>query len=150
MSGRCEECGAVLREHASCETIFNACLALEFSDRAYGEVHMLTVACFMIQHGRYSPAALADIAEKLRAGLEEGLSPERIRRQAAAQASQAERTWKVTRQPGDPSQPRIAWSRTIAEIPVEEGDPAAYRAAVRRWAWATLEEMHPLLPAKSP
>jgi hypothetical protein len=59
MPARCAECGAVLPEGETCQTIFESFMALEFSDLAYGEVHFLTVACYMIQHGRYGDEVLA-------------------------------------------------------------------------------------------
>jgi hypothetical protein len=73
MPNTCSECGAVLQDESSCQEIFDSFLALEFEDPAYGEVHFLTVACFMIQHQRYSDEALAWIAQSLRAYLEEGV-----------------------------------------------------------------------------
>lgn len=44
----------MLDESSRWHEIFNACLAREYSDPGYGQVHLLTVACYMIQHGRYS------------------------------------------------------------------------------------------------
>lgn len=49
----------------TCQDMFDEFLALEFSYPAYGKIHMLTVACFMIQHHRYSNPALFWIQEKL-------------------------------------------------------------------------------------
>ena len=63
----------------------------------------------------------------------------------------AKRTWKVTRQPGAPFLPKLAWSLTIADVAAggPDGsfpDAARYRELVTRWARVTLQEMKPLLP----
>jgi hypothetical protein len=140
----CPDCGALLAED-TCRAIFDEFLVLEFSDPGYGEVHMLTVACFMIQHGLYSDEALVWIAQKLRATLEEGLPAEKIRRQAAREAGPGARTWKVTRQPGARPLPKIAWSMTIVDVAAHYQDAIRYCTAVTRWARSTLQEMQPLI-----
>ncbi len=142
---RCPECGAALTGYADCQAIFESFLELEFTDPDYGQVHMLTVACFMIQHGRYGDEALKWIERQLRAYLEEGLPVEQIRKQGARQTGQAERTWKVTRQPEAPLLPKIAWSMTIADVAANYRDAGSYCELVRQWARVTLREMQPLL-----
>lgn len=144
MSANCPDCGALLEEGTDCQSIFDTFLVLEFSDPGYGEVHMLSVACFMIQHGRYSDEALVWIEQKLRAHLKEGLAPETIRRQASHQVSQSTRNWKVTRQPGTKPLPKITWSMTIADIASQYQDASSYRDLVTQWARTTLREMKPL------
>ncbi len=47
MSERCTECGAVLPEGSTCQTIFDEFLILEYTNPVYGQVHFLTVACFI-------------------------------------------------------------------------------------------------------
>ncbi len=137
----CPECGATLTDGVSCQEIFDSFLVLEFTDPTYGEVHMLTVACFMIQHGRYGAEALTWIAQKLRENLEEGLPAAQIRKQAAKETRQTTRAWKVTRRPGDPPQPKIAWSLTIADVASNYHDAAGYREWITRWARATLSDL---------
>ncbi len=144
MRNTCPDCGAVLSEGNSCQAIFDVFLVLEFTDPAYGEVHMLTVACFMIQHGRYSDEALAWIEQKLRENLEAGKPAGQIRREAAQEAVQGTRTWKVTRSRGAP-QPKIAWSMTIADVAGKYSDAAQYRKLIQQWARTILQEMKPLL-----
>lgn len=97
MAHTCPECGAILSESVTCQALFESFLASEFSDPGYGEVHMLTVACFWIQHGRYSDEGLAWIESKLRAYLEEGVGVAEIRRRAAQETDQSKRAWRVTR-----------------------------------------------------
>lgn len=145
MSKVCPECGAFLEENTTCQDIFDSLLALEYSDPSYGEVHFLTVACFMIQHGRYSDEGLRWIEQKLRAHLEDGVPVDVIRRRAAEEADQANRAWKVARSPGAAPLPKIAWSLTIADVAAHRQDAASYRDRVREWARTTLQEMKPLI-----
>lgn len=140
MPNTCPECGAALAEGANCQEILDSFLAREFADPAYGEVHMLSVACFMIQHGRYSDEALAWIAPKLHASLE-GVPVQQIRQQAARETAPSARTWKVLRPPDAPPRPRVAWSMTIADVAPHAESAASYCRAVRQWAAATLREM---------
>jgi len=145
MTTTCPDCGAALPEGATCQSIFDEFLVLEFTDAGYGTVHMLTVACFMVQHGRYSDAGLRWIERQLSAYLEEGMTTEQIRRQAARETGQDKRSWKVTRQPDEPPLPRIAWSLTIADVAANYHDAESYRQWITRWAQATLTEMKPWL-----
>ncbi len=102
---------------------------------------MLTVACFMIQHGRYSDEALVWIRRQLQAHLDEGVPVAEIRRGAAKETGQQVRTWKVTRRPEDPPMPKVTWSMTIAHVVASYQDAASYCDLVRRWARITLQEM---------
>jgi hypothetical protein len=147
MASLCPECGAVFNEDGNCQAIFDSMLVLEFSDPGYGAVHFLTVACFMIQHGRYSDEGFTWIEQKLRANLEEGITADEIRRQAGKDADQSKRNWKVTRQPGARPLPKIAWSITIADAVAHKQDSQIYCEWVKKWAGATLLEMRPLLKA---
>ena len=146
MAGTCPECGAVLSRETDCQEIFDLFLVLEFTDPAYGAVHFLTVACFMIQHGRYSDAALAWIAQMLRENLEGGVPVERIRQQANEEADQTRRTWKVVRPPDARPLPKIAWSMTITGVAARYQDAASYCELVRQWARVTLAEMQSYFP----
>ncbi len=142
----CPICGARLAEGETCASIFDTFLVLEFSDPAYGEVHMLTVACFMIQHNRYSDSALLWMRDTLAAHLDGGLSPQEIRRGMGITAANDQRAWKVLRQPDEHLLPAVAWSVTIADVAHAYHGAAGYCAQIRRWARATLNEMPALLP----
>lgn len=146
MPNSCPECGAVLSKDSSCQTIFDSFLVLEFTVPGYGDVHFLTVACFMIQHGRYSDEALIWVEKRLRANLEDGISAEQIRKQASNETDQSNRTWKITRQPGALFLPKIAWSMTIANIASSYLDSKSYCDLVKQLARSLLAEMKPLLP----
>ncbi len=144
----CPDCGAIFTEGLTCESVFDQFLVLEFSNPAYGAVHMLTVACFMIQHGRYSPQGLAWIAGALRDHLELGISSQEIRSEAVKTVDPAIRDWKVTRRPGDPPQAKVAWSMSILDVALNYEDAASYCEWVKRWARITLDEMQPLLSSR--
>jgi hypothetical protein len=145
MNHTCPECGAVYQEGDSCQAIFDSFLVLEFSDPAYGEVHFLTVACYMVQHGRYSDEGLGWIEKTLRAHLEQGIPVEHIRQQAGKETQQGTRTWKVTRQAGDTPLSRIDWSMTIADVTKNYMDAESYCTLIRKWAGITVKEMQPWL-----
>lgn len=142
----CPDCGAILSEDSSCQAIFESFLVLEFKNPVYGKVHMLTVACFMIQHERYSDEALIWIERKLRDYLEGGIPVEQLRLQAAKEANQATRAWRVLRRPDAPPLPKIVWTMTIADVASNYKDATSYRGWVIQWASRTLQEMQPLLP----
>lgn len=143
MSGEpaCPACGARWEDGQDCQSQFEALLALEFADPAYGQVHFFTVACYMIQHGRYSPQAQAWVQQKLRAVLQEGLKIDQLRTQAAAEHRPCARTAAVLRSADEPPAPRVKWRVTLADVAAQAGSAESYCAAVRRWAEATLEQM---------
>ena len=143
----CPVCGATLGETAGCEEIFGELMALEYADPAYWEVHALTVATYMVQHGKYSDEALAWVLRQMRAMLEDGLTGEQLRKIAAHEISKPSRGWKVTRRPGETPLPRIAWEMTIADVAQHTEEAADYRETVRSWARATLRQQPPSEPA---
>ena len=140
MPTTCAEYGAVFDEVDTCQSIFDSLLVLEFTDPGYGEVHFLTVACFMIQHGRYSDEALVWIQKILRAYLDGGLTTEQLRRQAGLDASNRTRACKVMHL-ADAPPPKTAWSITIVDVAAGYQDAQSYCALVKEWARKTLEEM---------
>jgi hypothetical protein len=109
MSETCSICGATWEEDLTCQNAFDEFLALEFSNAAYGKVHTLTVACFMIQHQRYSNPALVWMQQNLREVLENGVSPTEIRTQMTTTVDQKKRGWKVERQSDELKLPSIDW-----------------------------------------
>lgn len=145
MAYQCPDCGANHTGDNTCQSLFDEFLVLEFTDPGYGAVHLLTVACFMIQHGRYSDPGLAWIERQLYAYLEEGIPVSQIRRQANIEADQNNRNWKVVRQPDEPPLPEILWSMTIADVAAGYRDAASYREWITRWARATWQDMQPLV-----
>lgn len=142
----CPECEAALQNGVTCQSIFDDFLVLEFTDPEYGAVHFLTVACFMIQHGRYSDEGLIWIEKRLRDHLEKGVPVDQIRRQAAGEANQSIRKWNIIRRPGDSPQMKIAWTMTIGDVASKYHDAASYRAFIQQWGRSILAEMKPLIP----
>jgi hypothetical protein len=137
----CPECGAVTVPARACQEIFDEFLALEFSDPNFGVVHFLTVACFMIQHRRYSDEGLHWIAGKLRDHLEKGISVENIRRQANRDASRDNRRWKAGRASNERQLPVIDWRMRICDVNFPSGDATIYCEEITHWARLTLEDM---------
>lgn len=145
MSGKCAECGAVPSERSTCQTIFDEFLGLESTNKVYGEVLDLTVACFMIQHGRYSDLALTWMKSMLRADLDEQPG-----QGAAPGMDDATRSLKFTRQADERPLPKIAWSMTIVDVNQSIQDPEKYIEHVKKLAQATLKQMDGLFPKSSP
>jgi len=135
----------MLPGEVSCQSIFESLLVLEFSHPEYGQVHFLTVACYMIQHDQYSDESLMWMAQKLEDYLGGKISPTQLRRLAAKKTDPSRRTWKVTRQPGSRELPKISWSMTISDVAANYHDARSYQERVRQWAHTTLSEMQPLL-----
>ena len=146
MPPTCPECGALQTETMTCQMAFDTFLILEFSDPAFGRVHFLTVACFMLQHGRYSDAGIVWLHETLGEYLEKELTPTQLRQFAARNTSSQTRTWKVTRTADDPPLPRVAWSMTIMDVAAQYTDAASYCALITQWGRVTLREMTALVP----
>jgi hypothetical protein len=140
-SEQCAACGAVLPAGSTCQTIFDEFLSLEYTNPAYGQVHFLTVACFMIQHGCYSDEGLRWIQSTLRTYLEHQLTGQQLRQLAAKGTDGATRTWKVTRQPDEPPLPKVAWSMTITDVAHYMQDAESYCEQVKQWARTTLQQM---------
>lgn len=151
MEDHCPHCGAVLVSENSCEDLFNTFLALEFSNSEYGKVHLLTVACYMIQHQQYSDEGLIWIYRQLTRYLNESVPTEYIRREAGWETNNRQRTWQVGRKPGAAALPEIRWEITIQAIPPYAGDPEQYCQAVTNWARATVNQMaaYPFLQGNS-
>ncbi|WP_199617176.1 DUF5946 family protein [Paenibacillus alkalitolerans] len=145
MSERCTECGAVLPEGRTCQSLFDEFLALEFSNPGYGQVHFLTVACFMTQHGRYSDEALVWVRAKLRTYLENDLTGTELRQIAAEEIAAADRKWNPRRPADAPPLPKVAWSMTISDVAQQMQDAETYCLLVKQWGRVTLEEMGAML-----
>ena len=141
MFNSCSICGGSWNNNLTCQKMFDEFLALEFSNPAYGRVHMLTVACFMIQHQRYSDRALELMKIKLDEVVNKGVSPADIRLQMNQDVDQSNRGWKIERQSRERDLPHIHWSITIANVFQHKDDPVSYCDWVVKWAKATLLEM---------
>lgn len=137
----CPECGASLRDGRTCQEIFDSFLVLEFEDPAYGAVHFFTVACFYIQHNRYSDEGLRWINATLRESLADSSNLDNLYRRAQTSAQNTSRRWKVNRVPGAPKLPQIDWQMTIGDVASQYQDAASYCALIRQWAETVLRQM---------
>lgn len=137
---QCPECGAAWVEGASCEEIFHACLAMEFTDPAYGAVHNLTVPAYYLQHpSLLSHKGWQEMQATLAGFLIAGVSVGEMRRRAAERLDSGERDFSFRK--GEPKDlTGIVWSQTIADIRLD--DAKSYRAGIRGWAQAVLDDLH--------
>lgn len=130
----CPDCGAV---ELQCEAQFHRFLALEYSDAAYGAVHHLTVAAYMLQHSsKLTAEGWLFERDLLKRFLETAASPSEMRRQIASDADSGRRTFKIRSKDGRPLFDRPAWKSTIMDV--RDGGPQDYCSDVTNWARATL------------
>lgn len=139
MAFRCPECGGASDDADGCWATFGALLALEFVDEAYGKVHHLTVATYMLQHPtRLSRRGWFEMRGLLRLHLREGVSVEGLRRRIRAAGVDASKGWKMK---ADGTCCReavgLAWPLTIADIAADDRD--GYAERVTAWALAALD-----------
>ncbi|MCA9988463.1 MAG: hypothetical protein KDE59_29355 [Anaerolineales bacterium] len=136
---RCPDCGALHADGRDCRAWFDECLALEFSDPAYGAVHHLTVLSYMLQHNGYSAAVWPEAVRLLARFVEDGAEPAAMRPQVAELA----RAGSVTGGPGPDFLADIVWRQHITSLALN--DPARYGDSVRAWAAAVLADCRPYL-----
>jgi uncharacterized protein YecE (DUF72 family) len=139
MLNKCPQCGAQLPEGKQCRELFDQCLALEFEHPAtFGKVHFLTVACYMLQHNAYSRVAWLEARRMLALYIQEGVSPTELRRRGRQSLDSGQRDWSVTKGVKLAEAEEIPWSRSIADVRLEEAE--AYCADVEAWAKSVLED----------
>jgi hypothetical protein len=143
MATSCVQCGAVFPVDEICQGRFDACLALEFTQPAYGAVHHLTVPCYMLQHNAYSRAGWIEARKLLAKFVQDGWMPAQARRQARGVIDSGNRTWHVTKGDKLPGVESIAWSFTLAQVRLETAD--LYCADVLQWARSILTDSQPFL-----
>ena len=133
----CPECGA---KDSLCKERFDEFLALEFSDMAYGAVHNLTVATFMIQHSsRMSKEGWLYERELLREFIVEKKSPSLIRQQIKDSVDSGKRTFKFKSKNGKPVINKTTWTKTILDVRAENAE--VYCQEIRDWAKSVLEDV---------
>ena len=135
----CPECGAESTPEMNCETVFNDCLAHEFVDPDFFEVHHLTVAAYMLQHSsRLSDLGWLATRQLLREFLIEKKSPSQIKKQNEKIVENGKRNWKITSSNGLALIDRRVWKKTIMNISLI--DSAHYRDTIIAWACAVLTD----------
>ncbi len=140
MTYRCPECGGLYDEADGCATQFGLMLEREFVDPAYGIVHHLTVAGYMLQHAtRLSRRGWLEMRALLRKHLREGVDVEGLKRHIRAAGVTSFKGWSF-KPDGTRMDEAIgfAWSQTIATIDLSSGE--RYGDDVRRWADSVLAE----------
>ncbi len=136
---KCPKCGAEYPPDDSCQNRFNQCLALEYENpSAYGAVHHLTVTCYMLQHNLYSHKAWLDAREMLRQFVEQGVSPADMRARNRSKVDSGKRKWSITQGDKFSRFAEINWTRTIADVRLDNADN--YCTDVERWAAAVLQD----------
>jgi hypothetical protein len=132
----CPECGA---PDNACETRFNECLVLEFSDTAYGAVHHLTVAAYMLQHSsKLTREGWLHERKLLKDFLVEDKPPAYVRQQNKELVDSGKRPFKIKSTDGKPVITRSTWTKTILDIRMENAED--YCEDVTAWARSVLKE----------
>jgi len=132
----CPECGA---PDSLCQSRFDEFLVLEFTDPAYGAVHHLTVATYMLQHSsKLTREGLLQERELLREFLVENKPPAYIRKQNKDLVDSGKRTFKFKSKDEKPVISKSTWKKTILDIRAENADE--YCEDITNWARASLEE----------
>jgi hypothetical protein len=130
----CPECGA-----PACRARFDEFLVLEFTDPAYGAVHHLTVAAYMLQHSsQLTREGWLHERELLKEFLVENKPPEFIRKQNKDKVDSGKRTFKIKSKTGQRVIHKSTWAKTILEVCTENAE--VYCAGVTAWARSVLEE----------
>jgi len=132
----CPECGAA---DTLCQTRFDECLILEFSDAAYGAVHHLTVAAYMVQHSSHlTRAGWLYERELLREFLVENKPPAYVRKRNKDLVDSGKRTFKIKSRDSKPVIDKKNWKKTILDVRMENAE--AYCADVTVWARSVLDD----------
>ena len=141
----CPSCGAVWEIGQDCQQKFNECIALEFSDPAFGAVHHLTVPAFMLQHsGKLTDEGKLAMLDILRLFLVDGFTPDQVRAARSGQLDNNKRGWKFTKtSPSTLADPKI-WTCTISSVTMETGEK--YCETIKNWAWSAYRDYAATIP----
>lgn len=135
----CAQCGAIYASDETCQQRFEACLALEYDNPlAYGAVHLLSVACYMLQHNLYSREGWLETRALVRLTISQEYTPADIRKMNRDRLDSGVRKWSITKGAKLAEFATIRWSRTIADIRLE--NPEDYVSDVKQWAVSVLED----------
>ena len=128
----CPECGA---PENACETRFHECLVKEFENAAYGAVHHLTVATYMLQHSsQLTREGWLHERELLREFLVENKLPAFIRKQNKDFVDSGKRKFKIKSKDVKPVINKTKWMKTILDVCRENAE--FYCEDVTAWAKA--------------
>jgi hypothetical protein len=133
----CPECGAA---ETLCQIRFDEFLVLEFTDAAYGAVHHLTVAAYMLQHSRrLTREGWLYERELLSEFLVENKPPSFIRKQNKDLVDNGKRKFKITSRDGLPVINKSKWANTILDGSIKNAE--VYCADVTAWARSVFDEV---------
>ena len=139
MAYTCAQCGAIYPSGETCQERFDACLALEYENpAAYGAVHMLTVASYMLQHNLYSRQGWLETRRMLAQTVHLETTVAEIREKYQRRLDSGQRTWSVTNGEKLAEFDAIQWSYTIADLRLDS--PERYVADVKYWADCVLKD----------
>lgn len=139
MPDPCPQCGAIYPSGETCQMRFEVCLALEYENpAAYGAVHLLTVACYMLQHNLYSRRGWLETRHMVAQAIRLGTTSAEIRAEYQRKLDSGQRTWSVTKGEKLTEFDAIQWSFTIADLRLDS--PERYVADVKRWAECLLKD----------
>jgi len=119
-------------------------MALEYENpTAWGAVHHLTVACYMLQHNAYARQVWLEAREMLAQFIQGGVTPAAMRVRNRSRLDSGHRAWSVTKGAKLSEFDTIDWSRTIAGVRLDA--PTTYCADVRLWAISILRDTETLM-----
>ncbi len=133
----CFECGA---PDKACEARFHEFLVKEFDNSAFGTVHHLTVASYMLQHSsNLTRAGWLHMRQLLREFLVEEKSPTTIRKQNKDLLVSGKRNYRIKSRDGSPViQREITWTKTILDVRLDNAK--VYCEDVTAWAKSVLDD----------
>ena len=144
MSLKCPLCGGKFISVEQCRERFDLCMAMEYENpAAYGAIHHLSVACYMLQHNAYSREGWLEARNMVARFIRDGMTPVHIRRQNRSRFDSGHRKWSVTKGAKLPEFDDIAWSHTIADVRLD--NPENYCADVQIWAKSILADTKTLI-----
>lgn len=137
----CMECGADWSGGQTCTDAFHMMGFWELEYQLY-DVHHLMVLCYHLQHpSLYSPDGLEGAKKLLVVFVEEGVSPQAMRKRMSKAADSGRRKYKIKGTPdsfGAYAQPP-GWEMVAADV-VRAGINNYY-ASARKWAELTLRTL---------
>jgi hypothetical protein len=137
----CPECGADWSKGLTCTDHFHLMGFWELENQLY-DVHHLMVLCDHLQHpSLYSPEGLRYAERLLVLFLEEGLTPQQVRKRTGKAVDSGTRPYKIKGTPaayGTYVHP-IHWTMTVADV--TGAGPENYYARVRAWADSVLKSL---------
>ena len=137
----CPECNTDWSDNQTCEDYFHMMGFWELDHQLY-DVHHLMVLSYYLQHpSSLSQEWLVGAKQQLIAYLEQGVTPQEMRKRIAPQVDSGVRQYKISASPESTAhyQHPILWSMRANDV-VEAGMDAYY-ASVQAWASSILEDL---------